>query len=419
MGRGGTMAANAGSSQMLPMAAAAPFVRRVLASARDYLGANVSFLAEVAGDSKIVRATAGPAEAAGLPVGRVFAAEDSYCYRVLRGEIPEVIYDAQHDACACAIPLTSVLGIESYMGVPVRLADGRPYGTLCCVNFQPDVEQRERDLGLMHFLADLVGMHLSEGVEAEESRCRRRAAVEAALAGGWPAIALEPVVVLATGEVVGMEALARFEAGASPEGRFAEAWAVGLGPELELAAIQRAVALLPDLPGPLFLSVNASPLTVGDPRFRALLAKLPGHRIVVEITEHAAIEDYAPLVEAAAHLRAAGVRIAIDDVGAGHSSLRHMLRITPQIAKLDMSLTRGIDADPVRQALAIGMMAFSERTGVLLVAEGVETGGEANALQEIGVPLAQGYRFPGLPPGQGGGADHAYARLPSRDITYP
>lgn len=404
------MAANAVSSDTRAAAASTPFVSRVLSSARDYLGANVSFLAEVAGDSKIVRATAGPAEAAGLPVGRVFAAEDSYCYRVLSGEIPEVIYDAQHDARARMIPLTSVLGIQSYMGVPVRLADGRPYGTLCCVNFRPDVEQRERDLGLMHFLADLVGMHLSEGVEAEESRSRRRAAVEAALAGDWPAIALEPVVVLATGEVVGMEALARFEAGGSPEKRFAEAWAVGLGPELELAAIEHAFALLPDLPQPLFLSVNASPLTVADPRFRALLAGLPGHRIVVEITEHAAIEDYAPLVEAAGHLRAAGIRIAIDDVGAGHSSLRHVLRIAPQMAKLDMSLTRGIDADPVRQALAVGMMAFSERTGVLLVAEGVETGAEADALQAIGVPLVQGYRYPGLPPGKGGDASHSRAR---------
>ncbi|GHA79294.1 sensor domain-containing phosphodiesterase [Cognatilysobacter bugurensis] len=371
------------------------FVNRIVAAARGYLGAYVSFLTEVVGNEKVIRYVDGPADAFGLPVGARFVLEDSYCHRVLQGTIPEAIYDVRHDARALAIPLTQVLGIEAYMGVQVSAPGGRALGTLCCVNFDGDPSRRERDLGFMHFLAGLVGAQLEDALHGIERRRERHDAVQAVLDAGGPRMVFQPIVSPATAELVGAEALARFDAPThrGPDVWFREAWDVGLGVELELAAVRNALPALAQLPPHAFLSINASPCTIADPRFIDAIVGVASERIVVEITEHAVVEDYAPLVDAVARVRRAGVRIAIDDVGAGYASLRHVLWVAPDIVKLDMSLTRGIDVDPVKQALASGLMAFAARTQFMVVAEGVETAAEADALREVGVRFGQGYLF--------------------------
>jgi EAL domain-containing protein (putative c-di-GMP-specific phosphodiesterase class I) len=363
---------------------------------RDYLGAHVSFLAEVVGQHKLIRAAHGPAQSAGVPVGMRFPLADTYCQRVLSGTIPQAIYDARADARTRDIPLTRVLGIATYMGVPVHLPCGRTLGTLCCINFEPHPEHRDRDLGMLRFLADLLGRHLEDSVASHALRRERRGAVQGVLAGGGPTMVYQPIVEMRTGRMVGVEALARFDTAhvqASPDVWFREAWAIGLGQELELAAIHGARRALTELPAEVYLAVNASPVTVIAADFQRAIGGVEPGRLVVEITEHAAVEDYPALVREVAALRAAGVRIAIDDVGAGYSSLRHVLEIAPDIAKLDMSLTRHVDADVARQAMAQGVVAFAERTRVTVVAEGVETREEAAALEAAGVVYAQGYHF--------------------------
>ncbi len=114
-------------------------------------------------------------------------------------------------------------------------------------------------------------------------------------------------------------------------------------------------------------------------------------RLVLEITEHEAVEDYPSLVDALAPLRANGARVAIDDAGAGFASLRHTLRIAPDIVKLDMSLTRGIDADRGKRALAAALVSFAMEMDFALVAEGIETADELEALRQLGVGFGQGY----------------------------
>jgi EAL domain-containing protein (putative c-di-GMP-specific phosphodiesterase class I) len=375
--------------------AGAAFVKRVVAAARGYLGAHVSFLAEVVGEEKVIRYTDGPAAAVGVPIGARFALEDSYCQRLLQGLIPEAIYDVRNDERARAIPLTAVLGIEAYMGVQVSAPDGRAIGTLCCVNFDGDPARRERDVGFMRFLASLVGTQLEEALHAADRRRERHAAVRAVLDAGGPRMVFQPIVSPASGELVGVEALARFDTGVerAPDAWFREAWAAGLGVELELAAVRNALPALARLPPDAFLSINASPSTLADARFVEAIAHIAPGRLVAEITEHAVVEDYGPLVEAVARVRALGVRIAIDDVGAGYASLRHVLWVSPDIVKLDMSLTRNIDVDPIKQALASGLAAFAERTRFMVVAEGVETAAEAATLHEVGVRFGQGYLF--------------------------
>jgi EAL domain-containing protein (putative c-di-GMP-specific phosphodiesterase class I) len=112
---------------------------------------------------------------------------------------------------------------------------------------------------------------------------------------------------------------------------------------------------------------------------------------VLELTEHAPIEEYDALQAALASLRSAGLKLAIDDAGSGYASFRHILRLRPDIIKLDQSLIRDIDLDQGRRALALGLITFANETGCTIVAEGVENERELAVLQSLGVAAAQGY----------------------------
>jgi EAL domain-containing protein (putative c-di-GMP-specific phosphodiesterase class I)/CheY-like chemotaxis protein len=220
----------------------------------------------------------------------------------------------------------------------------------------------------------------------------RRGEIERFVAGEGVSMAFQPIVDLASGATVGFEALARFS---SPPPRppnewFAEAVALALGVQLELTTVAQALRGLSRVPEGVYLALNCSHRAAVSEELAALLAP-HAERLVLEITEHEAIEDYDDLVGALAPLRARGTRIAIDDAGAGFASLRHTLHIAPDIVKLDMSLTRGIDADRTKRALAAAMVSFAEEVGFALVAEGIETREELEALRELGVAFGQGF----------------------------
>ncbi|MEA2611346.1 MAG: hypothetical protein QOG32_1072 [Chloroflexota bacterium] len=209
---------------------------------------------------------------------------------------------------------------------------------------------------------------------------------------------LQPIVDLATGYVVGFEGLTRFHDGTPPEIRFAEAARSGLGVEYELATIRAALDCSAALPDGLFLSLNVSPEFVLEEDREFVQLVRGSHRpLILELTEHVPIDDYGLVRDALARLGDVG--LAVDDAGAGFASLRHILELRPTYAKLDISLVRGIDGDDVRQALAAGLQYFASRTGCRLIAEGVETGDEADVLRRLGVDYAQGYLFgrPALP----------------------
>jgi hypothetical protein len=141
------------------------------------------------------------------------------------------------------------------------------------------------------------------------------------------------------------------------------------------------------------VAINLSPLSLHDPEEieDALVALARRRRIVIEITEHAAVEDYEVAAASLGRLRAAGVQLAVDDAGAGHSSLLHVLRLRPDIIKVDRSITSCIDSDPARRALAAAVGIFAGETGAVVVAEGVERDAEVEALRHIGVTRGQGF----------------------------
>ena len=202
----------------------------------------------------------------------------------------------------------------------------------------------------------------------------------------------QPIVDLHAGHTVGVEALSRFPARPvrPPQEWFADAADAGLGGDLELAAAAAALEHLQEIGRGAFLSINFSPETLA--RSLALVHRdgAPG-RVVVEITEHAAIDDYGALEPIRSMLRDSGVRVAVDDAGAGFASLRHALQLTPDFIKLDVTLTQGIDSDPRRRALARGLIDFAGELDAAIIAEGIETRAELETLRSLGVSYGQGY----------------------------
>lgn len=202
----------------------------------------------------------------------------------------------------------------------------------------------------------------------------------------------QPIVRLRDGSVIGYEALTRFADGTPPDHRFAVADSVGVGRELESAAIVVALREARRLPRGRWVSVNLSPSRLTEPGIIELLRARRGRPLVVEVTERLAIDDY-DAVRTALDRLGGSVEVAVDDAGAGFASLRHILELRPSYVKLDMQLVRGVDADPARQALIAGMVYFARQSGCHLIAEGIETEAERVALRRLGVPFGQGFRF--------------------------
>jgi EAL domain-containing protein (putative c-di-GMP-specific phosphodiesterase class I) len=231
------------------------------------------------------------------------------------------------------------------------------------------------------------------GPDQDAARVAER--VHATIGNGAYHSVFQPIVRLADRRVQGYEALTRFGDGRGPDVWFAEAQHAGMQSDLELATLATATASAQPLPPARYLSLNVSGGVLSRHSLVDLFAGLD-RPLVLELTEHEAVDDYDALRRAFEALEAAlpvPVRLAVDDAGAGFASLRHILDLAPAVIKLDIRWIRGIDADPPRQTLVSGLVRFAAETGAVTVAEGVETEAEADTVEGLGVTMGQGYRF--------------------------
>lgn len=281
-------------------------------------------------------------------------------------------------------------GFSATAYAPIRW-EGETIGVVAVVTSSADAEQwMPSRLGVLTEIGSFSGMLLGPQAAQRSQREELRAYIAQVIADGAFRIVFEPVVHLPSGAVIGYEALTRFTDREPPDRRFDAAQAVGLGSELEAACARRALADAESLPAHAWLSVNFSPTSIIDGA-AAEVVRGATRQVIVEITEHNAIENYAAVRHA---IKGCGnVLIAVDDAGSGFASLRHILELEPDIIKLDIALVRDIDTDPARQALAAGMRHFAALTGTTLIAEGVETEAEARSIRQLGVELAQGFLF--------------------------
>ncbi|MGV8874075.1 MAG: EAL domain-containing protein [Rhodococcus sp. (in: high G+C Gram-positive bacteria)] len=220
-----------------------------------------------------------------------------------------------------------------------------------------------------------------------------RARIESLIDHGGPDIVFQPICDTATTDVVGYEALSRFPFGyGSPMVWFRDATNAGIGPLLENAAIDRALAAAASLPSGMFLSLNASAHTIRSTDLAAKLRPYQHDReFHVEITEHERVDDYLAVTRSTESLRAQGIAISVDDVGAGFAGLRQVVELRPDTLKVDYTLVHGIDTDPVRRAAAVSVIRFAHEIGSTVIMEGIETGAELRVADEIGADMVQGF----------------------------
>lgn len=368
-------------------------VDAILEAVRQHLGMEIAYTSRYVGDEREFTHINSDLQLPAKPGDRE-PLEQSFCYYVLQGRLPEIIHDAREYDLARQVPIVDALPVGAHLNVPLRYKDGSIYGSFCCLSRDVDRSLTERDLRTMRAFADLA----MEQIEMQREKDARRDGlieqVQGAIDSGQPTIFLQPIHALETGLSAGCEALARFTDASKrpPNLWFDDAFEVGLGIDLELAAIRNALAAAAYVPAGHYMSLNVSPESAVSGRLLPLLAEANLDNLVLEVTEHSGVSDYAELEAALATMRPYA-RIAIDDFGAGYSSLRHILALEPDILKLDMSLVRGIDTDPAKRALASAMVGFAGRVNARIVAEGIETVEERDVLRDLGVNYGQGYLF--------------------------
>jgi EAL domain-containing protein (putative c-di-GMP-specific phosphodiesterase class I) len=225
----------------------------------------------------------------------------------------------------------------------------------------------------------------------------------------------QPIMDLKSLATAGHESLSRFPGSAlrGPDKWFSDAFAVDLGVELEWMAAMSALRYFDTAPPDLFLTINMSPATVLHLAQEDLCIESRCPRIVIELTEHAPVEDYGPLHRALDSIRGRGARLSADDLGSGYAGFRHLFRLKPDVIKLDISLVGGIHRHRGQQALTRAILAFALEMGAQVVAEGIEQLADLRVLQDLGIPFGQGYLL-GRP-----AAVPLCAKVPSEESVVP
>jgi EAL domain-containing protein (putative c-di-GMP-specific phosphodiesterase class I) len=242
-----------------------------------------------------------------------------------------------------------------------------------------------------------------------EESASARDAIARLIDGEGLKMVVQPIVDIRTGTAHAYEALARFgqrrDDVSSPLHWFSLAEELGERAALERACVNQGLALLARRPAGTSVSLNLSARVLLEAPTMAMLHaagdSLPDELagLIVEITEETLVHSDMQLLDAIEPLRARGARLAVDDMGAGYSGLRQITTVLPSYLKLDRSLITGIDSDSDRAALVGALVGYSKQVGCLLVAEGVETEAELQAVRRLGVPLVQGFYLsrPGAP----------------------
>ncbi len=368
-------------------------IDRILLAVRQHLGVEIAFVARyVEGDRQLLNVSSD----LDLPMGPGYREpqENGYCWHIANGRLPELIRNPKDHPFTQQLAITDFLPVGCHLNVPLRLSDGTLYGSFCALSRTPDRSMTERDLGVLRAFAALATEHIEGSLEEAISSERTRKAIGDVIRDETLSIVHQPIHSLVDNRPSGVECLARFPDAKlrGPDKWFADADRVGLGIDFDMHVVRRALATLPYVPLHCYMSVNVSPQTVLSGALEAELAEGDRDRLVVELTEHNAVADYAHLARALARI-APRARIAIDDVGAGYAGLRHIVDLAPDILKLDMGLTRNVHTDPARRALVGAMVGFAGEIGAKLVAEGIECREERDLLAALGVTYGQGWFY--------------------------
>ncbi len=368
-------------------------LQQILHSIRTYLDMDVAFIAEFSDGRRVFKYIDAKDNSFRIKAGDSNPLNETYCYKIAQGELPEHIVDTSKNPITEKLKATKALSIRHYMGVPIRLSDGSIYGIFCCFNYKTDESIRERDLTMLHIFADFAGKQIDNTLKKNRKKKEMSDRITAILDPSRINMVYQPIYNIEKEKITSYESTLRIMSTPyrTPDVWIQEAIQVGLGEQLEIMAIEKAIKDLEKLPEDTAIAINTSPELIINGAIARVLENVPAKRIIPEITEHAPIADYATFRTALKPLRQQGIRLAIDDAGAGYASFQHILEIAPDFIKLDTSIIQSIDNDPARRALATAIISFAKETGTKIIAEGVETDAEFNELKRLGVNIIQGF----------------------------
>ena len=367
---------------------------RLLALIRKHLDMDVAFISEFKDSKRIFKLvdTKRPNEI--VKVGNFDPINETYCNKLANNELDNIIPDTSKNSITRDMPVTKKLNIGAYIGVPITLSNGDIYGTFCCYNEQKDDTLNKRDLAFLNLISDLASQLIDTQIQNNEAKQLIKSNVLNIINTNKIEIYYQPIYSLNTNKISGYESLSRFfvEPYRTPNIWFDEAAQFGLGEALEMLAINNVLGNMSHFNKEVYVSINTSPEHILSGAVANALAAISDcSNIVLEVTEHSPIANYNEMLTALAPLRKKGIRLAIDDVGAGYSSFQHILELQADIIKLDISLTRNINSDRRKYLLAEALCGFAKDIGCNIIAEGIETLEEINTLRKLNVDKVQGY----------------------------
>ncbi len=359
---------------------------------RRRLHMEMAWLGRLDGDLLVVQVISGRELPLGLVAGSTVRRDQSLFRHILAGDLPNLIPDTWSDPRTVSLAPVRELAVRAYAATPVLDADGRTYGLVGCLSRQPQPSLGDRELRLLNLLAGLLTGYVTDLHRMWESRSRIWRRIQGVMEEGAPHMHFQPIIDLQSGRTIAVEALSRFRTHAVPEEVFADAAQVGLGAELELTAVDRALAMLPQLPPDIRLAVNASPSVVTNQLADRFLRTGRPEQLILELTEREYIaDDDDDLFAVVERLRSHGVRIALDDVGTGYAGLGVLLCLRPDIIKLDQFIVRDMAVSPAHAAVAAGMSRIADGLGSDVIAEGIEAPADLEAVIGASIGYGQGF----------------------------
>jgi EAL domain-containing protein (putative c-di-GMP-specific phosphodiesterase class I) len=364
-------------------------LERVVELGQRHLGVDVAYIAETNATGQTCRAAAGDAASFKIAVDERLPDRAPSGRDLASGVLPSCIGDAGRNPRLVELAESTGAPVGSFIGVPLRHGDGTLFGSLCGLSHLPRPNLDARETRFLAMLAELITGDLDEQRRAERLQADLMRLIETEDVR----VAYQPIVDLRSRRCLGVEALARFpEPYVRPDLTLAAAETVGLRVELERLVVSQAWPTTELLGQGQFLAINLAPDALVELAETAnLRPDVALDQVVVEVTEHAVVDSYAMLHKQLEPLRRRGLRIAVDDAGAGYSSLRHVLELRPDFIKVDRWLIDGIAHDHARRVAVGAFVSLARDLGSVVIAEGIEQAADLATVRRLGLHAVQGY----------------------------